>query len=59
MPAATRFVRYGLPLKCFAAKGADMSKLTAPFIYETTGATDYALAEVRLGTDAETVLPCG
>jgi beta-glucosidase len=59
LPADGKFVRYGLPLKCFAAKGADMTKVTAPFILETTGPADYSLAEVRLGSDAEKVLPCG
>nr|WP_166180420.1 glycoside hydrolase family 3 protein [Altererythrobacter segetis] len=59
LPANGKYVRYGVPLKCFAAKGADMSKVTAPFILETTGAADYSLAEVRLGSDAEKVLPCG
>ncbi len=57
-PPSGTFVRYGMPLKCLASKGADMSKVTAPFILETTGPADYALAEVRLGTDAEKVLPC-
>jgi beta-glucosidase len=59
LPANGKFVRYGVPLKCFAAKGADMTKVTAPFILETTGAADYSLAEVRIGSDAEKVLPCG
>jgi beta-glucosidase len=59
LPADGKFVRYGVPLKCFAEKGADMSKVTAPFIFETRGPADYSLAEVRLGTDAEHVLPCG
>jgi beta-glucosidase len=59
LPANGMFVRYGVPLKCFAAKGADMTKVTAPFILETSGAADYSLAEVRLGSDAEKVLPCG
>jgi len=59
LPATSKYVRYGVPLKCFATKGADMSKVTAPFILETTGAADYSLSEVRLGSDAEKVLPCG
>jgi beta-glucosidase len=59
LPADGKFVRYGVPLKCFAEKGADMSKVTAPFIFETRGPADYSLAKVRLGTDAEHVLPCG
>jgi beta-glucosidase len=52
------FVRYGLPLKCLRDKGMDMSAVTAPFILATEGAADFSLAEVRLGTDAEVVLPC-
>ncbi len=59
LPANGHYVRYGVPLKCFAAKGAEMSKITAPFIFETTGPADYSLSEVRLGSDAEQVLPCG
>ena len=59
LPANGKFVRYGMPLKCFAAKGADMTKVTAPFVLETTGPADYSLSEVRLGSDAEQVLPCG
>jgi len=59
LPANSKYVRYGVPLKCFAAKGADMTKVTAPFILETTGPADYSLSEVRLGSDAEQVLPCG
>ena len=59
LPANGKYVRYGVPLKCFAAKGADMTKVTAPFILETSGAADYSLSEVRLGSDAEKVLPCG
>jgi hypothetical protein len=35
-----------------------MSKVTAPFILQTQGATTFSLAEVRLGTDAQAVLPC-
>ena len=38
LPANGKYVRYGMPLKCLAAKGADMTKVTAPFILETTGA---------------------
>jgi beta-glucosidase len=35
-----------------------MTKVAMPFVFATEGATDYALADVRLGTDAEVVLPC-
>ncbi len=55
LPAGSEFVRYGIPLKCFAGKGVVMSKITAPFILQTQGksAILYALAEVRLGIDAQ------
>ncbi|MXO85841.1 1,4-beta-D-glucan glucohydrolase [Altererythrobacter aurantiacus] len=52
------FVRYGIPLKCLRSKGADVTSLTQPFVLETEGATDFAIGEVRLGTDAEVTLPC-
>ena len=59
LQANGKYVRYGVPPKRFAAKGGDMSKVTAPFSLETTGPADYSLSEVRLGSDAEKVLPCG
>ena len=52
------FVRYGIPLECLAQKGADIQALTEPFVLTTTGKTDFAIGEIRLGTDAEKVLPC-
>ncbi|MBB5706782.1 glycoside hydrolase family 3 protein [Sphingopyxis panaciterrulae] len=58
LPAGGAYVRYGLPLKCLQAKGADVAHLTAPFILRTSGAADISLAEVRIGTDAEQVLRC-
>lgn len=58
LTAGPGFVRYGVPLKCLAGKGVNMAKVTAPFILQTRGRTDYAISEVRLGTDAQVVLPC-
>jgi beta-glucosidase len=52
------YVRYGIPLKCFAGKGADMAHVTAPLVLTTQGKTNYAIGEVRFGTDAEVILPC-
>lgn len=57
-PAASGFVRYGLPLKCLREAGADVAALNRPFVLETEGRADFAIAEVRIGSDAETVLPC-
>ncbi|HEX6219133.1 MAG TPA: putative glycoside hydrolase, partial [Sphingomicrobium sp.] len=58
LPVSTKFVRYGLPLKCLAAAGGKLDKVTAPFVLETRGKADYSLSEVRLGTDADKVLAC-
>ncbi|MXO70673.1 1,4-beta-D-glucan glucohydrolase [Altererythrobacter buctensis] len=58
LTAGNRFVRYGMALRCLRDKGIDMASLGAPFILTTSGAADLSLAEVRLGTDAEVVLPC-
>ncbi|NVD43425.1 glycoside hydrolase family 3 protein [Qipengyuania atrilutea] len=58
MEATGDFVRYGIPLKCLRSKGADVTSLTQPFVLNTEGTTDFAIGEVRLGMDAEMVLPC-
>ncbi len=52
------YVRYGLSLKCLRDKGVDVTKVSMPFVLATEGAADFALADVRLGTDAQVVLPC-
>ena len=58
IPQGSDFVRYGIPLKCLRDKGIDMTQVSMPFVLATSGATDFALTEVRLGTDAQVVLPC-
>jgi beta-glucosidase len=59
LPVGTSYVRYGVMLKCFAGKGVDMTKVTAPFILTMEGPADLSIAEVRLGSDAEVTLGCG
>ena len=58
LPVSAGFVRYGVPLRCFANKGVDMRKVSAPFILTTQGRADFAIADVRLGTDPGVLLPC-
>ena len=58
LPLSDDYIRYGIPLKCLRDKGADVAKLTRPFVLETEGKADFAIAEVRLGSDAQQVLPC-
>ncbi len=48
----------GIPLKCFARAGADMSRLSAPLRLSTGGPARFSLARVALGTVADTVVPC-
>lgn len=43
----------GVPLKCFAATGADMSRITAPFRVDTRGSLNISLSRVALGSGAE------
>ncbi len=59
LPVTPGYVRYGVKLKCFAGRGVDMSKVTAPFALTLEGPADVSLAQVRLGSDAERELACG
>jgi beta-glucosidase len=58
LPQSGEWIRYGIPLRCLRTKGVDVRVLTEPFVLTTTGKADYAIGEVRLGTDAQVVLPC-
>lgn len=58
LAAESDYVRYGIPLKCLRSKGADVTSLTRPFVLETEGKADFAISEVRLGSDAERIVPC-
>jgi beta-glucosidase len=54
-----RWLRVGMPLKCFQQAGADMRRIEVPFRLESTGRDTINLAHVALGTDADDTLPCG
>lgn len=58
LPAANRWVRYGLPLKCLAAHGVDMARISQALILTGEGPGDIAISEVRLGNDPEETLAC-
>jgi len=58
LPAADHYIRYGVPLRCFATHGVDMHKISTAIAIGTSGAADYALGEIRIGSDAEQVLAC-
>lgn len=58
-PSAKGWQRLGIPLKCFANGGADMSKINAPFRIATEGRFSFSLSRVALGTEADVVSACG
>jgi beta-glucosidase len=53
------FKRYGIALRCFANAGVDMAKVGEAFVLRSKGAADFSIADVRLATDADEILPCG
>ncbi len=57
-PLLGKWQKVGIPLKCFAGSGADMTKLDAPFELSTAGAIDFSLSRIALGTDADKILSC-
>ncbi len=58
-PSPKGWQRIGIPLKCFARAGADMSRIDAPFRIATAGALTFSLSRVALGTDADVISTCG
>src|SRR4051812_36959827 len=57
MPAG-KFQVLGVPLKCFAKAGADVSKVNEALVIETSGKLDLAFSQVKLGTVADKTLSC-
>ncbi len=53
-----QWLRVGVPLKCFRDAGADMSKLDRPFEWSSSPGERIAIADVSLGTVADTTLAC-
>lgn len=50
----------GVPLKCFAAAGADMTRITAPFRLSSGGSLNISLSRVALGSgmEADVIAKC-
>jgi beta-glucosidase len=48
----------GVPLKCFAKAGADVSKINEALVFETEGKLDLAFSQVKTGTVADKTLTC-
>ena len=52
--------RVGIPLKCIAAAGTDLSAVSEPLTLATSGALTFTLSDVALGAldQAETMVAC-
>jgi len=55
---AGKFATVGIPLKCFAKNGADVSKVNESLVLETEGKLDLAFSQVKIGTVADEVHSC-
>lgn len=51
--------RLAIPLQCFAARGADMQKVIAPLVLESTGSLDMSVSDVRLDYVSVPMTKCG
>ena len=48
-----------IPLSCFVSAGADLSRVTAPFVVQTTGRATLSVANIRLETGSDGAIACG
>jgi beta-glucosidase len=48
-----------VPLSCFARSGADLGHVTSPFALATAGELTVRIANIRLESGTEDLLPCG
>ena len=53
-----QWVRLAVPLKCFAAAGANMASVQIPFRLSVGGAGTLSLSRVALGTESDKLLDC-
>lgn len=57
-PPIGQWKTIGIPLKCFAKSGADVTRLDSVFELATDGKIDVSISKVELGTVADQVLGC-
>lgn len=53
-----QWLRVGIPLKCFRAAGANMSRLDRPFAWSSHAGAQMAITDVSLSTVADRTLSC-
>jgi beta-glucosidase len=56
--AAGKWQTVGVPLKCFAKSGVDVSKVNEALVVETEEKLDLSFSQVKLGTVADKTLSC-
>jgi beta-glucosidase len=55
---AGKWTTIGVPLKCFAKAGTDVSKVNEPLSIASSGKLDLSLSQVKLGTVADKTYSC-
>ena len=56
---AGRWGHVKVPLNCFVTAGANLSKVTAPFVVQSAGPATLSVANIRLETGADGTIACG
>jgi beta-glucosidase len=56
--AQSQWSHVRIPLRCFTRAGADMSRITRPFSLSSSGQLSLSVANVRLETGTDALLPC-
>ena len=57
MPAG-KWQTVGVPLKCFAKAGVDVTKVNQTLAIESESKLDLSISQVKLGTVADKVVSC-
>jgi beta-glucosidase len=53
-----KWLRVGVPLKCFREAGADMTRIDVPFRLQSAARATLSIAKVALGTDVDKLVAC-
>ena len=56
--SAGKWQTVGVPLKCFAKAGVDVSKVNETLVIESEGKLDLSFSQVKLGTVADKTYAC-
>jgi len=53
-----KWLKLGVPLRCFAMSPQEVTHVTTPFSLAIDGTAEFTLAQVQLGTVADMTMPC-